>query len=61
VSLQTVKIFEIFDTCSDVQPGIHRVFISVSPTEVLWGFADVVESHRTSVGQSSYKNQKYNY
>jgi hypothetical protein len=56
-----VKIFEIFDTCSDVQSGVHRIFISVPPTEVLWGFADVVESHRTSVGQSSYKNQKFNY
>jgi hypothetical protein len=56
-----VKIFEMFDTCSDVKSGVHRVFISVPPTEVLWGFADVVESHRTSVGQFSYKNQKFNY
>jgi hypothetical protein len=50
----------MFDTCLDVQSGVHRVFISVPPTEVLWGFADVVESYRTSVGQSSYKNQKFN-
>jgi hypothetical protein len=36
----------MFDTCLDVKSGVHRVFISVPPTEVLWGFADVVESHR---------------
>jgi hypothetical protein len=56
-----VKIFEMFETCSDVQSGVHKMFMSAPLTEVLWGFADVVESYRISVGQSSYKNQKFNY
>jgi hypothetical protein len=47
----------MFETCSDVQSGVHRIFISVLFTEMLWDFADVVESHRTSVGQSSYKTK----
>jgi hypothetical protein len=51
----------MFETCLDAQSGVHRVFMSVPLTEVLWGFADVVESHRTSIGQSFYKNQKFNY
>jgi hypothetical protein len=48
-------------TCEDVQSGVHRVFIHISLTEVLWGFANVVESYRTSIGQSFYKNEKLNY
>jgi hypothetical protein len=51
----------MFETYEDVQSGVHNVFMSIPLIEVLWGFADVVESHRMSVGQSSYKNQKFNY
>jgi hypothetical protein len=47
--------------CLDAQSGVCRVFMSVLLTEVLWGSENVVESHRTSVGQFSYKNQKFNY
>jgi hypothetical protein len=47
--------------CSDVQSGVHRVFMSVLLTEALWGSGNVVESHRTSAGQFLYKNQKFNY
>jgi hypothetical protein len=47
--------------CSDVQSGVCRVFMSIPLTEALWGSENVVESHRTSVGQFPYKNQKFNY
>jgi hypothetical protein len=56
-----VKYEVSLQTCKDVQSGVHRMFMSVLLTELLWGFADVVENYRTSVGQFSYKNQKFNY